>query len=216
MGVADLPLFPLPETVVFPGMTLPLFIFEERYKAMVKDAIEARRQRLVIVLARSSARLSDGVPVTHEVGAHVDLVSVAENADGTYNILVHGQGRCWVRGVDRTSHPYYSVEDHPYPLGRGDPNQEQVAAWDALDVFRDYAKQTFAFDALSQIEKAMPSDAVHQASFICANLRVPAASRQVLLEASSLIERFGLAQKLMQEQLKQHALGRAPGSDLGV
>ncbi|MDQ3458901.1 MAG: LON peptidase substrate-binding domain-containing protein [Deinococcota bacterium] len=203
--MADLPLFPLPETVVFPGMTLPLFIFEERYKAMVKDCLETQNQRLVIVLARPSARLNDGIVATYEVGAYVDLMSVAENADGTFNILVHGQGRCRVKGIDAVSHPYYSVEEAAYPLERGDPNGEQVAAWDALDVFRDYAKQTFAFDAMSQIGKAMPSDAVHQASFICANLRVPAASRQVLLEAPSLIARFGLAQKLMQEQLTRHA-----------
>lgn len=207
-------------------MTLPLFVFEERYKAMVRDCLEAQHHRFAIVLARPGARLSDGVVTPHEVGAYADILSVAENADGTFNLLVHGQGRCWVRDVDVSSHPYFSVGDAPYPLERGDPNAEQLAAWDALEVFREYAKQTFAFDAVTQIEKAMPSDAVHQASFICANLRVPASSRQVLLEAPSLIGRFGLAQKLMQEQLAQPRAeleragpaggGSGPGADDGA
>lgn len=208
--MADLPLFPLPETVVFPGMTLPLHILEERYKAMVRDLLEEGRHRFVMVLQRPSARISDHVASAYGVGSYVDIVSLGENPDGTYNLLVHGQERCHVKDIDAVSHPYLSVPDHPYPLRRSDPNLEQIAAWDALDTFRAYAKKVFAFDALSQIEEALPHDPVHQASFICANIRVPAASRQVLLEAPSLVERFGLAQKLMQERLQ--AYGAASGS----
>ena len=52
--MAKLPLFPLPETVVFPGMTLPLYIFEERYKRMVKDCVESNQRRLVIVLSQAA------------------------------------------------------------------------------------------------------------------------------------------------------------------
>lgn len=215
--VADLPLFPLPETVVFPGMTVPLVIFEERYKTMVRDCLEEERHRFVIVLAKPSARVSDGVVTSHKAGAYVDIMSVAENPDGTFNLLVYGQERCWVRDLDITSRPYFSIPDAPYPLERGNPNQEQVAAWDALDTFRDYAKQTFAFDgAMEQIEEALPSDPMHQASFICANIRVPAVSRQVLLEAPSLIERFGLAQKLMQERLQAHAKSAVPSPSLDI
>lgn len=200
--MAPLPLFPLPETVVFPGMTIPLYIFEERYKQMVKDLLERDRPRLVIVLARPRGHLTDGTVAVYGVGAYVDLIKVAENMDGTYNILVHGQERCKVEAIDTTSHPYYSIDDRPYPLVRGDPNLERVAAWDALDTFRLYAKKFFTLSAQEQLEEALPEDLVYQASFICANIRVPAASRQVMLEAPSLTERFQIAQKLMQERLE--------------
>jgi uncharacterized protein len=212
--VADLPLFPLPETVVFPGMTVPLYIYEERYRVMVKDCLEREPPRFVIVLTRSAAKVSDGVVATYGVGAYVDLVSVAENPDGTYNVLAHGQERCLVKDIDAASHPYLSVADAPYPLERGDPNHERLAAWDALEVFRQYARRLFATSALEQIEEAMPPDPLHQASFICANLRVPAASRQVLLEAPSLTGRFELAQKLMQESLEAPSERRSGLLDL--
>ncbi|MBS3966024.1 MAG: hypothetical protein KGZ60_02045, partial [Truepera sp.] len=98
--------------------------------------------------------------------------------------------------------PYYSIEDRPYPLVRGDPNLEQVAAWDALDTFRRYAQRFFDAGAQEQLEEAIPDDLVYQASFICANLRVPAVARQAMLEAPSLIARFQSAQRLMQEHLE--------------
>ena len=218
--MAKLPLFPLPETVVFPGMTLPLYIFEERYKRMVKDCVESNQQRLVIVLAKERAKASEMsdplddiiLPITYDVGTYVDILSVSENPDGSYNILTHGQERCRVELADQlavseadgsTSYLLYS-EDKPEALGRDDPNVERVSAWDTLDTFRTYAQTFFAFDALKQIEEALPDDLLYQASFICANLRVPAHERQEMLETSSLVARFELAQQLMQKHLEAH------------
>lgn len=193
-------------------MTVPLYIFEERYKRMVKDLVDANERRFVIALAKRHAAISDGTVSICEVGSFVDIVSVTENTDGTYNIVVHGQERCKVavskevkiKSPDGSSSPLHYTQDEPYPLIRGDLNLERVAAWDALDLFRQYAKSFFAFDASKQIEEALPSDLLHQASFICANIRVPIQSRQVLLEAPSLADRFLLASKLMKERLEAH------------
>ena len=218
--MSKLPLFPLPETVVFPGMTLPLYIFEERYKRMVKDCVENNQRRLVIVLAKEVSILSEmsdwvdkiPLPSTYDIGTFVDILSVSENPDGTYNILTHGQERCRVAPTDSlavseadgsTRYLYYS-EDKPEALKRDDPNVERVSAWDTLDTFRTYAATFFAFDALKQIEEALPEDLLYQASFICANVRVSASERQQLLEAPSLVKRFELAQRLMQDYLAAH------------
>jgi len=212
--VTEFPLFPLPETVVFPGMTLPLFIFEERYKRMVRECVEANQRRIVIVLAKPQANLSDGGPgpSIYEVGSFVDILSVSENPDGTFNILTHGQGRCRaqvsrsqpVKEADGTIRYLHYSKNRPYPLGRDDPNLERVAAWDALDTFREYAQTFFAFDALKQIEESLPEDLLYQASFVCANVRVPAEERQRMLEAPSLVARFETAQQLMWERLSVH------------
>lgn len=199
--MAELPLFPLPETVVFPGMTLPLWLFEDRYRKMVRDCLESNQRHFVIVLAREGADISDAGPATYEVGAFVDILSVTENPDGTYNMLVHGQERCFVKNIDEKSHPYYSIDPYPYPLERGDPNEERVAAWDALELFNTYARTFFSADAAQQVDEALPEDLVYQASFVCANLRVSALSRQLMLEAPSLTGRFRTARRLMNELL---------------
>ena len=203
------PLFPLPELVVFPGMTLPLFIFEERYRKMVRDCVAANRRRIVLVLANPEAQAVPELPGIAAVGSFVDILSVLENPDGTFNVLTHGQERCRVEPApsetvaapDGTLSQLFYTEAVPYPLERGDPNSERLAAWDALETFRDYARTFFAEEVQGQLEEALPDDLLFQASFICANLRLPADERQALLEAPSLVDRFGAAQRRMREQL---------------
>ena len=193
-------------------MTLPLFIFEERYRKMIRDCVESNQRRVALVLAGPEAQISD-VPELQgiaAVGSFVDILSVMENADGTFNVLTHGQERCRIElgpsenvtAPDGSVSQLHYTEDLPYPLGRDDPNQERLAAWDALEVFRDYARTFFAEGAQAQIEEALPDDLLFQASFICANLRLSASVRQELLEAPSLIARFGVAQRRMEEQLR--------------
>jgi uncharacterized protein len=204
--VAALPLFPLPGTVVFPGMTVPLYIFEERYKKLVSVCLSQERPRFVITLAKADEVIRDEETPFYRVGTVVHILQVSQNPDGTYNLLGHGQERCLVEvtELDGSSRPLFFSEDNDLALKRDDPNEERLAAWDALETFQKYAKQFFAFQAAQQIEEVMPEDLVYQASFICANIRVPSDSRQVLLEAPSLIARFQLAQKLMLERMAAH------------
>lgn len=209
--MADLPLFPL-DVVVFPGMTVPLHVYEERYKTLVRRALAAQDGRFVIALADAGGSVGDSPAGLAAYGAYVQILTREENADGTYQVLAHGQERCRIEIV-RTDHvedaggdkrPLHFVADLPAPVVRSDPNAELVSAWDAIDTFRRYAETFFAFDALRQIDESLPEDPLYQASFVCANIRVPLASRQVLLEAPTLVARFELAKKLMEERLRAH------------
>ncbi len=204
----EVPLFPL-EVVVFPGMTVPIHVFEERYKRLVRFCVEQDAKRFGIVLTTHNAPIRDTPVGIADMAALVDLLSVQENADGTFDVLVHGQERCQVNVVrredvaerDGSHRPLFFIDDRPAPIRRDDPNEEQVAAWDTLDTFRRYATAYFADGARDQVEANLPSDPLYQASFVCANLRVPLASKQVLFEADSLRERFELARRMMDEQL---------------
>lgn len=208
----ELPIFPLPATVVFPGMTVPLYVFEARYKELVRSALALEPARFVIALAREAEGLDDlGAPF-YEVGTVVQVVDSSENPDGTFNLLGHGQERCRVKPgrvsdvaePDGSKRPLYYTEFEDYPLERSDPNLERVAAWDALDAFRAYARTFFTEDALGQIEGIIPEDLVFQASFICANVRVETVERQKLLELTSLTKRFQEVEKLMRERIAAH------------
>lgn len=210
--MSELPLFPLPDTVVFPGMTVPLHVFEERYKRLVREVLEDDSKRFVMGLEVQPEAIRDMSPALPRYGTYVELLSLEENADGTYDLLAHGRERCklqltreeHVSELEGTERPLYYVDDEPAPLEREDPNQERLLAWDAVDTFRAYAETFFAFEAGEQIEEALPEDPMYQASFICANIRVPSESRQVLLDAPSLSARLQLASKLMQERLEGH------------
>jgi Lon protease-like protein len=204
----------LPETVVFPGMTVPLYIFEARYKALVKLCLEQEVARFVIVLANPQhASLENRLPLS-AVGSYVDILSVSENLDGTYHLLAYGHERCkievtrqkYVAEPDGAARPLYFTEDRSLPLHRSDPNAERVAAWDTREVFTRYAELFYSFDAEEQIEDAMPDDLLYQASFICANIRIPSEHRQALLETASLVDRFQLATRFMHERLAESSI----------
>lgn len=199
--MADIPLFPLPATIVFPGMTLPLYIFEARYKTMVKDVLASPDRRFVIALAKENVDINDNRTIAHTMGTLVQILQVGHNNDGTMNIVVHGQERCLVEDINTQRHSYYSMPLQPYEIARNNLNEERIVAWDAVSIFQEYAQLFYPEGIQKQIEEALPQDLRYQASFICANLHLDSPQKQALLAAPSLIERFTLAQEYMQEQM---------------
>lgn len=87
------PIFPLPDVTLFPHTTLPLHVFEARYRAMVTDALE-RNRRLVIVRLRPGYEATyAGKPAVHDVGGVGEIVSCDRLPTGRYNLLLRGDDR---------------------------------------------------------------------------------------------------------------------------
>jgi uncharacterized protein len=97
-----LPLFPLPATVLFPNIFLPLHIFEARYRAMVADAIENDRLIGMVLLKPGWERDYEGQPPVYPVGCSGVLTHVEQLPDGRYNIVLRGLERFRILGEDRT------------------------------------------------------------------------------------------------------------------
>ena len=85
-----LPLFPLPNVVLFPNVFLPLHIFEDRYRAMVKDALGSDRIIGMVLLRERAAATRDGVPCVYPVGCSGLITHCAPLDDGRYNIVLRG------------------------------------------------------------------------------------------------------------------------------
>lgn len=201
-------MFPL-GIVVFPGMTVPLHVYEERYKRLVRHAISLDEPRFVIAPPPADVLEDDGSTRPGEVGTIVEVLDASENVDGTFRLLGHGRERCRLRNVREESvsepgvgaRPLWFAEVEPWPLERGDPNEERLAAWDALEAFERYGDRFFAAQARAQATEAMPGDPLYQASFVCANLRLPNDQAQRLLEAGSLVDRFRAARVAIDARL---------------
>ena len=95
-----LPLFPLPNVVLFPGALLPLHIFEPRYRAMVADALESDGCIGLVLLRPGWDRDYDGRPAIHAVGCSAAIVHAAQLDDGRYNIVLRGLERFRVVAED--------------------------------------------------------------------------------------------------------------------
>ena len=125
-----LPLFPL-STVLFPGMRLPLHIFEERYRTLVADLLAEPEPRMfgVIAIRAGNEVGADSVAALHEVGCVAAVRQIAPSADGRYDLLTVGADRFRLLSVDR-SLPYLrgEIELLPDDDAAAEPGAAEAAA----------------------------------------------------------------------------------------
>jgi len=105
-----LPLFPL-TTVLFPGMRLPLHVFEQRYRQLVRDLLDQAEPRRfgVIAIRKGRETGADGVTALHEVGCVATVRQVKPLDDGQYDLVAVGTERFRLLALDR-SLPYFQGE----------------------------------------------------------------------------------------------------------
>ena len=85
-----LPLFPLPNVVLFPNVFLPLHIFEPRYREMMADALASDRMIGMVLLRPGWDRDYEGRPPIYSVGCSGVLTHNERLPDGRYNIVLRG------------------------------------------------------------------------------------------------------------------------------
>ena len=89
----SLPIFPLPDLTFFPRTTLPLHIFEARYRAMITDCL-SRDKRLAVVGLKPGYEASyEGKPAVYAVCGVGRIVQWERLASGRFNLLLRGEGR---------------------------------------------------------------------------------------------------------------------------
>jgi Lon protease-like protein len=95
-----IPIFPLPNVVLFPSVFLPLHIFEPRYKAMVSDALIGDRIIGMVLLRPGWEPDYEGRPATYPVGCAGLITFSEQHADGRYNIVLRGLEKFRIEGED--------------------------------------------------------------------------------------------------------------------
>jgi uncharacterized protein len=100
-----IPIFPLPNAVLFPNVFLPLHIFEPRYRAMVRDAMTTDRIIGMVLLRPGYERDYDGRPPVYPIGCAGVITHSEELPDGRFNIILKGIEKFKMTGED-TSRPY--------------------------------------------------------------------------------------------------------------
>src|SRR3982751_6544809 len=88
-----LPLFPLPNVVLFPNVFLPLHVFEPRYREMVADALASDRMIGMVLLRPGWDRDYEGRPPIFPIGCSGVMTHVERLNDGRYNIVLRGLER---------------------------------------------------------------------------------------------------------------------------
>lgn len=109
-------LFPLPNVVLFPETTLPLHVFEPRYRTMLADALESDRLIGMQLLRTDGSGGGDGRPAVFSVGCAGEVVHHEPLEDGRSNILLRGAFRYRIEREPPTDTPYRVAEVTPLPV----------------------------------------------------------------------------------------------------
>src|SRR6185295_1712580 len=97
-----IPLFPLPDVVLFPNVFLPLHIFEPRYREMVGQAIEGDRIIGMVLLRPGWEGDYEGRPEIYPVGCAGLITHADRTSDGRYNLVLRGFQKFRVRREDHS------------------------------------------------------------------------------------------------------------------
>jgi uncharacterized protein len=123
----EIPLFPLPNAVLFPGAFLPLHIFEPRYRTMLTDALAGDRVIGLVLLRPGRDSHDEEPPRVYSVGC-AGLISHADRLeDGHYNVILRGLAKFRILGEATETG---SSLGRPYRVARIEPIQEPTSAAD--------------------------------------------------------------------------------------
>lgn len=184
-----LSIFPLPGAILFPGLQLPLHIFEQRYRDLVGSALA--KDRLIGMV--QPQRSADGSPL-YEIGCLGRIDDVEALEDGRYNIVLDGEARFRVLRELEVSTAFRQVEAELIE----DPQNEVLASVERAG-FEFEAKRFAAMQGYSvdwdSVERLDDETLINGVAQIAP---FDSAAKQALLEANTLSERCELMIQLMQ------------------
>jgi hypothetical protein len=124
-----IPVFPLPNVVLFPNVFLPLHVFEPRYRQMVGDALNGDRIIGIVLLQPGWEADYDGRPAVYAIGCAGVITHADRLADGRFNIVLRGMEKFRITGEERdTSYRVARVDAVPEPAAesvRGEMRAER-------------------------------------------------------------------------------------------
>ncbi|MGW0392382.1 LON peptidase substrate-binding domain-containing protein [Streptomyces sp. NPDC003042] len=223
MTTVRLPLFPL-NSVLFPGLVLPLNIFEERYRAMMRELLksgEEEPRRLAVVAIRDGREVAptapglpdqtavpergpaagfgaDPIQAFHRVGCIADAATIREREDGSFEVLATGTTRVRLLSVD-ASGPFLVAELEELPEDPGDG--AGALSEGVLRAFRSYQKRLAGARERTLTSPADLPDEPSVVSYLVAAaavLDIPA--KQRLLQAPDTATRLAEELKLLRAE----------------
>ncbi|WP_449481662.1 LON peptidase substrate-binding domain-containing protein [Streptomyces avidinii] len=222
MTTVRLPLFPL-NSVLFPGLVLPLNIFEERYRAMMRELLKAGEdepRRFAVVAIRDGREVApsspglpdqtslpergptagfgaDPIQAFHRVGCIADAASIREREDGSFEVMATGTVRVRLLSVD-ASGPFLTAELEELPEETGEG--AGALAEGVLRAFRNYQKRLAGARERSLTAAELPDEPSVVSYLVAAAAVLDIPAKQRLLQAPDIATRLAEELKLLRAE----------------
>jgi uncharacterized protein len=198
-----IPVFPLPNFVMFPGVQVPLHIFEPRYREMVADVASGHGTIGIMMLKGEWERDYHAFPDLFEIGCAGTVSNLQKLPEGRFNLILNGTSEFRVlREVRERSYRQAQVQWCPTP-----PDQlalDDSAMADLRELLVTYLGEPAREVWRSLVEQRGLRNA-ELINFICFHLDVPPIEKQTLLEARG--ERAGCLIDVLTFKLEERKLG---------
>ena len=175
-----IPIFPLEVTMLFPGVSRPLYIFEPRYRTMVAEALKGDRIIGMTTLKPGYEANYGGRPPIYAIGCAGVITDVEELSGGRFNIVLRGLVKFRVTGED---------ESRPYRLARVDamPEVADEAEKAALRKQRERLEALVTRGSDSKVPPEISDEEL--VNMLAQYVPLDGAERQALLELNSVLSR---------------------------
>jgi Lon protease-like protein len=200
---STIPIFPLPNVVLFPNVFLPLHIFEPRYRAMVRDALASDRIIGMVLLRPGFEGNYGGRPPVYPIGCAGLITHSEPLSDGRYNIVLRGLEKFRVTGEEG---------GHPYRLAQVEALAETVTEEDKTAMHQHRRRLESLLTAAMEhrgsdpkLSPNVPDDDLVNA--LAQYLALEPIERQALLECNGVLSRCGALIELLEMRSMM-----APGS----
>ena len=182
IAVRELPLFPLPEVVLFPGRRLPLHIFEFRYRILMNTILQGDRRFGVLMVDPAEGNVSG-------IGCCAEIVQHKRTSDDRMYVETIGQQRFRVLEYVR-ERPYYVglvewIEDHP------SEQDLRGLAGDVNQLLEDVVKLSTKLTGQEiELPDDIPSSPIELSYWVASNLQGVPQEQQALLELQDTVARL--------------------------
>ncbi|HXG99521.1 MAG TPA: LON peptidase substrate-binding domain-containing protein [Sphingomicrobium sp.] len=193
------PLFPVAGALLFPRSQLPLHIFEERYREMVRDALAGPGRIAMIQPMPAHSETEKGEqPSLFRTGCLGEIVGVEELEDGRFNIVLQGSHRFRLIAEADTGTPYRQADVDLDAFDDAEPDALPLILRSAVERearrFGDALGLAVDWDAVGRLDDEMLVNAIAQVA------PFDAGAKQALLEQAELAGRAELVVQLMEFQ----------------
>jgi len=197
-----LPILPLRNTVLFPGVVIPITVGRDKSIRLIQEANKGNK--IIGVVAQRNPDLDEpSFEDLYMIGTQASIIRMLKMPDGNTTVILQGKKRFFIKGMVATE-PYFKAQVEEYPeLNRDDSNKEQQALFESI---KDQALRVI------QISPEIPSEASvaikninglsFLTNFISSNMKANVEQKQTMLEVADLLERARMVYEHLAKEIQ--------------
>ena len=197
-----LPLLPLRNTVLFPGVVIPITVGRDKSIRLVQEANKGNK--VIGVVSQTNPDIEEPTfEVLHRIGTQATIMRMLRMPDGSTTVILQGKKRFEITGLVSTD-PYFSAQVKVYPeKNRNNESKEQQALFESL---KDISLKIIQLSPDIPNEASMAIKNIHGLSFltnfISSNMKVETSEKQMLLEIADLGQRASKVLELLNKEMQ--------------